>query len=83
MKDIIKEVVRAILPDEDRKYADVSAVSYEDFTEGRPGKTWWIGSRYLRLWFRKVIIYDIHFRSLNIKTKCSLKYMSNFGMCMI
>ena len=42
------------LPHEDRNHADLAAVNYEDFAEGRPGKTWWIGSRFLRLWFRKV-----------------------------
>ena len=69
MKDIIKEVLQVIprgvlawpepntdLPEEDREYTDLAAVNYDDFCEGRPGKTWWIGSRFLRLWFRKVSI---------------------------
>ena len=69
MKDIVKEILRLIprgvvvwpepnndLPDEDRRHADLAAVNYEDFAEGRPGKTWWIGSRFLRLWFRKVVV---------------------------
>jgi hypothetical protein len=61
MKDIVKEVLQAIhtnieFPKEDRENAALAAVNYEDFSEGRPGKTWWMGSRLLRLWFRKVSI---------------------------
>ena len=69
MKDIIKEVLRAIpqgavvwtepqnnLPDEDMKHVDLAAVDYEDFSQGRPGRTWWIGNRFLRIWFRKVLL---------------------------
>ena len=67
MKEIILKVLKTIpksvmvwpepdseLPNEDKKHADFAAVNCQDFVEGRPGKTWWIGSRYLRLWFRKV-----------------------------
>ena len=67
MKDIIVEVLQTIprgvvvwpevkndLPEEDRSHADLAAVNYDDFAQGRPGNTWWIGNRFLRLWFRKV-----------------------------
>ena len=68
MKDIIKEVLQAIplgvvtssepqnhLRDDDTKHTDFAAVDYEDFSQGRPGRTWWIGNRFLRIWFRKVL----------------------------
>ena len=67
MKEIIKEVLKTIprgvivwpepddeLPYDDKNHADIAAVNYKDFAEGRPGKTWWIGSRFLRMWFHRV-----------------------------
>ena len=77
MKDIIIEVLRAIplgafaspepqnnLRDDDMKHTDLAAVDFEDFSQGRPGRTWWIGKRFLRIWFRKVhwaFFKSIHF----------------------
>ena len=61
--EILKTIPRGVIvwpePDsglahEVRNNADLAAVNFDDFAEGRPGKTWWIGSRFLRLWFRKV-----------------------------
>ena len=47
--------------DDDRTYGDLELVHHKDFVEGRPGKTWWVGSRFLRLWFLKV---NFNFRTI-------------------
>ena len=68
MRDVVKEVLRAlpsgvvVWPEPQNSHSgeasecdpDLASVDFDDFAEGRPGKTWWIGNRYLRLWFRKV-----------------------------
>ena len=69
MKNILCDILRTIprgtigcpqpsnkQTDEDRTYGDLDVVHHKDFVEGRPGKTWWVGSRFLRLWFLKVNI---------------------------
>ena len=43
-----------VLPHQDRQHADLAAMNYEDFVEDQPEKTRWIGTHFLRLWFRKV-----------------------------
>ena len=77
MKNILCDILRTIprgtiggpqpskgRTDEDRTYGDLDSVHHKDFVEGRPGKTWWVGSRFLRLWFLKVNIDFLAFQYL-------------------
>ena len=70
LSDILRTIPRGVLScpqqgnkhgDDDRAYRDLESVHHKDFVEGRPGKTWWVGSRFLRLWFLKV---NFNFRTI-------------------
>ena len=43
-----------VLTHQDRQHADLASLNYEDFVEHQPEKTRWIGTHFLRLWFREV-----------------------------
>jgi len=66
LKEVINMVLRTVPRDaiewpepddvlrhQNKQHADLAAMNYEDFVEDQPEKTRWIGTHFLRLWFRK------------------------------